>query len=42
VLGLKEEAVRKRLSRARAELAEAMAALERRGIDARARTRRTS
>ena len=42
VLGLKEEAVRKRLSRARAELAEAMAALERRRIDARARTRRTS
>ena len=42
VLGLKEDAVRKRLSRARAELADAMAELERRGAHARARARRTS
>jgi RNA polymerase sigma-70 factor (ECF subfamily) len=42
VLGLKEDAVRKRLSRARAELADAMAQLERRGALARASARRTS
>jgi RNA polymerase sigma-70 factor (ECF subfamily) len=42
VLGLKEDAVRKRLSRARAELAETMANLESRGARPRASARRTS
>lgn len=42
VLGLKEDAVRKRLSRARAELADAMAKLETRGSRQRASARRTS